>query len=111
MVEKKRFYWLDPIRALCALLVLLVHARSVMFTLYVDLVPSSQNVFTQIFYIICSLGGFAVAMFFILSGFLVGGRSIEKAAHGRLTIRRFVVGSFVSYRCAADRSVVAYLCG
>lgn len=91
MQVKKHYYWLDPLRALCAFLVLFVHARSTMFALYVDLTPSSQNIFTQVFYAICSLGGFAVAVFFILSGFLIGGRSIEKAAKGQLTIRRFVL--------------------
>ena len=87
--QRTFYYWLDPIRALAATLVLLVHVRSVMFETYGNLDASSQNIFTVIFFAICGLGGFAVCLFYILSGFLVGGKSIEKAMQGILTPRRF----------------------
>lgn len=87
--NKTFYYWLDPIRAVAALLVLLVHARSVMFPLYVDLQASSQGFFTQIFYLFCSLGGFAVSLFFLLSGFLVGGQTLERINNHSVTPKRF----------------------
>ena len=83
------YYWLDPLRALSAILVLICHARSVMFNTYSNLDASSQNVFTQILYLICSQGGFAVCMFYILSGFLVGGKTIERGIHGNISARKF----------------------
>ncbi len=86
---KQFYYWLDPIRAIAALLVLLVHARSVMFVTYDNLIPESQTLFTQIFYFICSLGGFAVCLFYILSGFLVGGSTIHKIRENNVDPRRF----------------------
>lgn len=89
METKKFYYWLDSLRAIAALLVLLVHSRSVMFTLYVDLEPSSQNIFTQLFYAIANLGGFAVCMFYILSGFLVGGKTIERISKSTIKPKRF----------------------
>lgn len=90
LVEKKRFYyWLDPIRAIAAILVLLVHARSVMFVLYDNLGTEYHNIFVQLFYFICSQGYNAVCMFFILSGFLVGGRTIEKVQKGKESAYRF----------------------
>lgn len=83
------YYWLDPIRAVSALLVLFVHARSVIFVLYKDLEPSSQTIFTQLFYFICSLGSFSVCMFYILSGFLVGGKTIDKIRLGNVCAKQF----------------------
>lgn len=83
------YYWLDPLRALAAILVLLVHARSVMFETYGNLTPQSQNIFTILFFALCSLGGFAVCIFYILSGFLVGGKTIAKAKENKITPHRF----------------------
>lgn len=87
--KNKFYFWLDPIRAVAALLVLFVHARSVMFCLYKDLIPTSQNIFSMLFFTICSLGGFAVGTFYILSGFLVGGKTIEKARSGNASPLKF----------------------
>lgn len=83
------YYWLDPIRALAAILVLLVHTRSVLFVTYENLVPDSQNTWTAVFYALCSLGAFSVCLFYILSGFLVGGKTIDRALKGPISPQRF----------------------
>lgn len=90
MQHKEFYYWLDPLRALSALFVLFVHVRTVLFEQYDNLVPMSQNVFTQLFFMLCGLGGFSVCMFYILSGFLVGGRTITQIIDGRASAKRFL---------------------
>lgn len=93
-MEKRYYYWLDPIRALAAILVLLVHARSAIFDIYSDLAPDSKNIFTVFFYWICNQGSFAVAVFFLLSGFLVGGSTIDRIRRNETTPGRFIKDRF-----------------
>lgn len=95
MNKSKRFYyWLDPLRALSAILVLFVHARCVTFTTYGELESSSQNIFTTVFFLICGLGGFSVCMFYILSGFLVGGQTIDKIANNTISVKKYALTRF-----------------
>lgn len=86
----QHYYWLDTIRAFAAILVLLVHVRGEMFEYYVNLLPSSQNLLTILFYFICGNGLFGVILFFILSGFLVGGINIQRFKTGQLSLRKFL---------------------
>lgn len=83
------YYWLDPIRATAAILVLLVHTRAIMFETYGNLEPTSQNLFTTLFFALCNLGGFSVCLFYVLSGFLVGGKTIDKSMNGKSSSIRF----------------------
>lgn len=64
----KQFYLLDLIRGIAALLVVMGHLRSLMFESW-----NGGNLFKFIFYAITSLGHQAVIVFFVLSGFFVGG--------------------------------------
>jgi peptidoglycan/LPS O-acetylase OafA/YrhL len=71
-----RFLWFDFIRGLSALLVCATHLRAAMFVNFSDVkVPSF---FTKIFYFATGLGHQAVIIFFVLSGFFVGGLVIKK---------------------------------
>lgn len=90
MRNKEFYYWLDPLRAVSALFVLFVHVRTVLFEQYDNLLLESQNVFTQLFFLLCGLGGFSVCMFYILSGFLVGGSTITQIMDGRVSAKRFL---------------------
>lgn len=65
-----------------AFLVVLTHARFWFFQPYGLLEDDSKNVFTLVLFFLSSLGRDAVVAFFILSGFLVGGRTIEKLIVG-----------------------------
>lgn len=89
--KKAFYYWLDPIRFLAAVLVLLVHARGVMFVYYADLVPTSHNFIVQLFYLLGSLGGVSVGVFFILSGFLLGGQTLIGMRAGKISLKKFVL--------------------
>ena len=89
---KNRYSFLDLFRVVAALLVLLVHARCETFETYSQLIPESQNMFTQIFYVIANLGLDSVAVFFLLSGFLTGGRAIQNFKNGKISPKQYVLG-------------------
>lgn len=84
MTSQKYFYWLDSIRFISAFFVMLTHSRYWFFQPYSLLEEGSQNLFTRILFFITSLGGDAIVAFFILSGFLVGGRTLEKLCRGEV---------------------------
>jgi len=67
----KQFYLLDLIRGSAALLVVMGHLRSLMFENW-----KGGDIFAYFFYAITSLGHQAVIVFFVLSGFFVGGSFI-----------------------------------
>jgi peptidoglycan/LPS O-acetylase OafA/YrhL len=70
---------LDLLRAVAALLVLLGHWRDVFFVDYPQL--ASHRALWAAPYVLCGAGHQAVVVFFVLSGFLVGGsvlRAVEK---------------------------------
>lgn len=89
------FYWLDLIRFFAAFAVLASHFRGAFFVDYSSLPSNQQTFLTQIFYACTRLGHEAVLVFFVLSGFLVGGKSIK----------RITSNSFQPYNYAVDRSV------
>tara|TARA_B110000285_G_scaffold169103_1_gene189174 strand:+ start:1403 stop:2509 length:1107 start_codon:yes stop_codon:yes gene_type:complete len=67
---------LDAIRAVAALVVMFGHLRSFIFADYPTLVAPSSV--TKIFYYLTGFGHEAVIVFFVLSGYLVGGSVISK---------------------------------
>ncbi|WP_423149075.1 acyltransferase family protein [Rubrolithibacter danxiaensis] len=64
------------LRWFSAMLVLISHIRSVLFEDYQQL--NSQSYFLKFFYFITSLGHEAVIVFFVISGYLVGGGIVRK---------------------------------
>jgi len=80
---------LDLIRGLAALLVLLGHTRSDMFAPFTDL--SNKNIYSFLFYGITRLGHEAVIVFFILSGFLVGGGIIRDIKMNKFNIYTYAI--------------------
>lgn len=67
---------MDFIRGISAVLVCCGHLRAVMFVDFGSL--KSSSIFDSIFYFSTSLGHEAVMVFFVLSGFFVGGSVINK---------------------------------
>lgn len=62
---------------------------------YSELPAESQNIITQFFYFINSFGFDAVIVFFVLSGFLVGGKNISRLHHNEgISIKRYAVDRF-----------------
>ncbi len=70
--------WIDTLRFLAAFIVLFSHSRNDFFVPYSDLPAEMKGYGTMLFYSLGRLGHEAVIIFFVLSGFLVGGRSIER---------------------------------
>lgn len=92
MIKSKTFYyWLDPIRALAAFLVLICHTRFVVFSPYNQMDEVYHNWITTGFFTLCSLGGFSVCLFYLLSGFLIGGQTINKINEGNEDPKKFAI--------------------
>jgi len=91
--------WLDWIRFGAALAVLVFHARQMTFVAYGDLPAEQRSLLVQIFFAVTRPGREAVLVFFVLSGFLVGGRVLERVAN-----RTFDVGAYF-----IDRSTRLFL--
>ena len=71
MKHDKKYMWLDLCRGLSALAVLAGHLRNAIF---IDFSQLNESSFVEkIFYFTTSLGHQAVMVFFVLSGFFVGG--------------------------------------
>ena len=93
--SKKYFYWIDWLRFLSALMVLLSHVRGGTFVEYGALTSNQKTPIIALFYAVTRLGGEAVIVFFVLSGFLVGGKSLE-----RIATRSFKPSNYTIDRCS-----------
>ena len=89
MLSPDRNLWLDLIRGSSALLVCLGHLRNAMLVDYSALVQ--PNIAIKAFYALTSLGHQAVMVFFVLSGYFVGGAVLRAGA-------KFSWGSYLNSR-------------
>lgn len=108
--------WLDLLRFIAAMVVLIGHYRASSFVEYGLLADSDKNILTQSFYLLTRMGGEAVLMFFVLSGYLIMGRGIEKCWQGTFDIRRYSVDRFARIMLPLVSVlvllvVVDYICG
>lgn len=94
-LQKNRFPWLDALRFISAILVVIAHCRSNFFAIFSQLASQSQTLSTKIFYLATSFSDDAVFVFFILSGFLVGGTVLDKL-NKRVNVdwREFLISRF-----------------
>lgn len=81
--------WLDVVRALAALLVLVSHIRS--FTLMDAAGQPSLSVPARVLFAATGLGHEAVIVFFVLSGFLVTASMVRLRRAGAWSLTRFAV--------------------
>ena len=88
---KTYFYWLDSLRFIAAFMVLLSHARNSFFPAFGDLPTDKQNIFSMAFTMFCRMGHEAVIVFFVLSGFLVAGRGLERIENGSMNVRNYAI--------------------
>ncbi|MGH6867944.1 MAG: acyltransferase family protein, partial [Methylocella sp.] len=93
--DKALNHWpfLDFLRATAALLVLFAHTRFFYF-LNIDF-ADQPNVFLRLFYFITALGHEAVVVFFVLSGFLIGGSLSDSMLRGDFDLPRYLIARFV----------------
>jgi peptidoglycan/LPS O-acetylase OafA/YrhL len=83
--------WLDWLRFLAAFTVVVVHARGSSFVAYGALPDEQKTALVKALFAATRLGNEAVVFFFILSGFLVGGRVIERVAAGTFDWPRYAI--------------------
>lgn len=92
--NKQHYYWLDLLRFVLALLVVMFHYRGFFFNEYCLLSDDEKNIFTQIFYFIGRLGNEPVIVFFVLSGFLVGGKALQRILNNDIDVKSFFIDRF-----------------
>ena len=102
------YYWLDLLRFLAAFLVLICHSRGDFFVPYGELEASQQGQMPFAFYTITRLGHEAVIIFFVLSGFLVGGAGIKRMQENRFKARSYVVDRSVRIMLPLIASILFY---
>lgn len=78
MCTAGRNLWLDLIRGCSALLVCMGHLRNAILVDYSALIH--PNIAIKVFYVLTSLGHQAVMVFFVLSGYFVGGGVLRAGA-------------------------------
>lgn len=91
---KEHFYWLDAMRFIAAFMVLLSHSRNTFFPEYGALPAEQHNLLTMAFTMFCRMGHEAVIIFFVLSGFLVGGRGFERIKAGTMDVKSYAIDRF-----------------
>lgn len=82
---------LDWLRAAAALLVLITHVRGGFYVRWSDLDPASQTHLNYLLFSVTRLGREAVVIFFVLSGYLVGGQALENFRHGKYSFKEYLV--------------------
>ncbi|HRK19675.1 MAG TPA: acyltransferase [Hyphomicrobiaceae bacterium] len=85
--------FLDIVRTMAAMLVVLGHVRWFYFVGIAD-VPE-PGLLTKAFYLLTGLQHEGVVLFFVVSGFLVGGALYESMAFGSFDARRYLTHRFV----------------
>ena len=87
MKHNNKYIWLDLIRGISALIVLFSHLRTAMFVDFNQ--AESKGILSKMFYLVTGLGHEAVMVFFVLSGFFVGGSCLLKA--DTFTYKRYFI--------------------
>lgn len=91
-IEPALSWRLDLIRGLAASAVLFGHLRDHQFTAYRDLEVGYAGALNYVLYGLTHFGREAVMVFFVLSGFLVGGNAlVEVVNKGRLNLGRYIL--------------------
>src|ERR1035438_1061825 len=84
-------YWLDWLRFLAVFMVVAIHARGANWVEWARLAATSQTRVVAAFFALTRAGTEWVLVFFVLSGFLVGGKVIERVGAGTFRLRDYVI--------------------
>jgi peptidoglycan/LPS O-acetylase OafA/YrhL len=88
---RRQIIALDLLRGLAALMVLLVHARGASFVEFGGLPEAQRTAAVAAFFAFTRLGQEAVMLFFVLSGFLVGGQIVRRVQAGTFDLRSYAL--------------------
>lgn len=88
---KEKFYWLDSLRFFAAFVVVFSHTCIQFQTNYAGLDSEYHSSIYAILYLLFRCGSEAVLVFFVLSGFLVGGKTIEKLQSGTFSGTQYAI--------------------
>lgn len=94
MLENKNaehYYWLDLFRGLASLIVVTTHCRTMLFVEYGLLPTSDKTTPNLIFFFLTRIAHEAVLLFFVLSGFLVGGKVIQRLKAGTFDLKSYTL--------------------
>ena len=91
---KKHFYWIDWLRFIAAFMVVVCHVRGHHWMDYANLDKGSHTFAIISFFALTRAGLEWVVVFFVLSGFLVGGGVISKVMNHKFDIIQFVIDRF-----------------
>lgn len=89
--ERNRFYWLDWLRFAAAFAVLVTHTCVDNWFSYGQLQDHYKNPASWIFFYVTGLSIAPVVIFFVLSGFLVGGKVLERVRNGTFDAAAYVL--------------------
>ena len=82
---------LDLLRGLAALAVFVGHVRGSSFVEFGALPKDQQGFLSMVFFALTRLGNEAVLVFFVLSGFLVGGQIIRSLRSGAFDVKSYAI--------------------
>ena len=96
LFKKERDFLITPLvsnflhlsRWLAALVVVLSHVRAVSFPSYANL--EENGILWKLFYFVTSLGHEAVIIFFVLSGYLIGGEILRGLDNGSFSWKKYM---------------------
>lgn len=88
------YAWLDWLRFGAAFAVLLCHARGGTWMDYGSLDTGSKNLIAAMFFAVTRPNLEPVVVFFVLSGFLVGGKALERLIQGSFSPSSFALDRF-----------------
>jgi peptidoglycan/LPS O-acetylase OafA/YrhL len=91
MGNNKHFYWLDWMRFIAAFMVVICHSRGYNWVEWGSLAHADQTPLIKSFFAATRAGLEWVIVFFVLSGFLVGGGVISRCLKGTFDLRLFAI--------------------
>lgn len=89
--NEEHYYWLDLFRGLAALVVVTTHCRTMLFVEYGLLPTSDKTIITSVFFFFTRIAHEAVLLFFVLSGFLVGGKVIKRLRADSFDLKSYTI--------------------
>jgi len=92
--DGEQYAWLDWLRFGAAFAVLLCHARGGTWMDYGSLDAGSKNLIAAMFFAVTRPNLEPVVVFFVLSGFLVGGKALERLIQGSFSPSSFALDRF-----------------